>query len=170
MHAGEAGVAFGVNLLDRGLATVEERPDIALAGAVHRLVKDAQAGGLDRIQVHEPIQLGRIGRLWIEQLDQALPLGVVEPHLTDPAAALDPLNLFLQPVGDLGGRRAGVLRFVFQATEVVGVVAGGDDQATTRLLVEDCVGGDLGRRRGIDDKDFDPVGRQHLGDLASEQV
>ena len=170
VHAAEAGVAFGVDLLDGGLATVEERPDIALAGAVHRLVQDAQAGGFDGIEVDEPIQLGRIGGLRVEDLDQALPLGVVESHLTNPAAALDPLNLFLEPVGDLGGGRAGVLRFVFQATEVVGVVAGRDDQATTRLPVEDRIGGDLGRRRGIDDQDFDPVGRQHLGDLAGEEV
>ena len=170
VHATEAWVALPMNLLDGGLAAGKERPDVALAGAVHRLVQDTQAGGFDRAEVDEPIQLGCVRRLRIEELDGSVPLGVVEPHLTNPSAALDPLNLFLQPVGHLGGCRSGVLRFIFQAAEVVGVVAGGDDQSTARFLVEDRVGGDLGGCRGIDDEDLDAVGGQHLGDLAGKQL
>src|ERR1700681_1363637 len=170
MHAAKSGVALAVDLLDGRLAARQQSPDVTLAGPVHRFMEDLQAGRLDRAQVEETIQLRGIGRLRVEDLDLAITLGIVEADLADPPAALDFLDFLLEPGGYLRGGGAGVLGFVFKAAEVVRVVAGGDHQPTARLLVEDGVGGHLGRRRGVDDEYLDAVGGQHLGHLAGEEI
>ena len=170
VHAAEAGVPFAVDFLDRGLAAREQRPDVALAGAVHRLVKDLEPGALDRRQVDQAVELGGVGRLRVEGLDLPLPRGLVEAHLADPATTLHLLDFFLQPRGDLGRGRARVLGLVFQAAEVVRIVARRDDQAAARFLVEDGEGRHLCRRRGVDDEDLDAVRGQHLGHFAGEEI
>src|SRR5205823_10751319 len=102
VHAAETRIALAVDLLDGRFAPREERPDVALARAVHRLVENLEAGRLDRAQVDEPVELGGIGGLRVEDLDLPVAAGILEADLAHPPAALHALDFLLEPGGDFG--------------------------------------------------------------------
>ena len=170
MHPAEGGVALAVDLLDRGPAALQQAADVALGRSVHRLVQDLQSGRLHGFEREHPRDLGGVGGVGVEDLDQAPTLPLLEAQLLHPSGALHVLDLLLQAVGHLGGGRAGVLRLVLEPAEVVGVVAGGDDQAAARLALQDGVGGDLRGAGSVDLEGPHAVGGQHLRHLASESL
>src|SRR5207237_1517471 len=126
---------LAVALLHRRLAAREECPDVSLARAVHRLVEDLEPGRLDRAQVVEPVELRSVGWLRVEDLDPPVAAGILEADLAHTPAALHALDFLLEPGGYLRAGGAGVLGFVFQAAEVVRIMARGDHQSAARLLV-----------------------------------
>ena len=132
VQTAEERVALVVQLGHRRTPAADHFGDVAIAGAVHALVHDAQPGVLDRVEVDHACDLRvvrRPGIVGAHQPDRHPVIG--SRHVVERVDVAFELGDHLRRHGAAG------LSLVLVAVELVGVVTGCDRDRSGRLAVDD---------------------------------
>jgi hypothetical protein len=138
MNAIEAGVHFAAQLHDLRAGIAQEFSQVGAAGAVHGIHHHTQLAAANRLEIHQRRQVIAIRGPWVEALDQALGLRVIE--IQDQRLAAFLLVLLQARFHQFAVRRGGgaAIRGLELDAVVAGrIVTGRNHDAALRLVQDD---------------------------------